>query len=531
MKQTLCIILVLVLFSCNRVAPQLQTIEKIIEEYPDSALIILNFMGGNANRSEHDEALYNLFMTQAKDKCKQDISDDSLVENSAEYFSAIADSVHAARSYFYAGKVARRSGNPSLAIAHYVRAKELLKNGLEPKYQFLIRYYLAGSYYDYYMYQEGIEEYKDAYKYAKVLNDSVYQCILMSEIGFGFIASTPEMPDSTIYYEKQALNLAIKSYCTRLPFIFNMLSTAFLDKNENDSALYYCNLAIENSLTESLNLYNRKGMIFAMMNQSDSALYYSNKALCSEVESVKATAFQLQTEILKKKGDYKGALNNLEQFLLYRNAKEEALLDMYVTNTGYLVKHIQIKDENHRLYRNKKHTEKWMLIAFFGVAIAFLLCGFVYYIANINKKKKIYLQEQEIERQGAKIKEQEVKEMALRESFFRQLNLLACPVIGNKEELEKEGEEPLSIDDWSKILENANVVFDGFIDRLKKSYPLLNEKDLYYCCLLRMGLSQSEMAIVFKRKKDSVKKRLKAIRTEKIGLGENITFDEFLRNF
>lgn len=363
------------------------------------------------------------------------------------------------------------------------------------------------------------------------MNDSVYQCILMSEIGFGFIAFTPEMPDSTIYYEKQALNLATKSYNTRIPFIFNMLSAAFLDKKENDSALYYCNLAIENSPTESLNLYNRKGMIFAKMNQNDSALYYSNKALQSEVESIKATTFQLQTEILKKNGEYKGALNNLGQFLLYRNAKEEALLDMYVTNIGYLVKHIQMKDENHRLYRDKKNTEKWILIASFGVALLFLLGGFVYYIANINKRKKIYLQGEEIERQGAKIKEQEVKEMALRESFFRQLNLLACPVIGNKEELEKEDKEPLSKDDWSKILDNANIVFDGFIDRLKKSYPLLNEKDLHYCCLLRMGLSQAEMAVVFKRKKDSVKKRLKAIRTEKIELEENIIFDIFLRNF
>lgn len=152
MKQTLCIILVLVLFSCNRVAPQLQTVEKIIEEYPDSALTILNFIGGNICHSEHDEALYNLLVVQAKDKCKQNIGDDSLVENSAEYFSAIFDSMHAAKSYFYAGKVARRSGNPSLAMAHYVRAKELLKSRAEPKYQFLIRHYLAGAYYDYYMY-------------------------------------------------------------------------------------------------------------------------------------------------------------------------------------------------------------------------------------------------------------------------------------------------------------------------------------------------------------------------------------------
>lgn len=277
-------------------------------------------------------------------------------------FSAIFDSMHAAKSYFYAGKVARRSGNPSLAMAHYVRAKELLKSRAEPKYQFLIRHYLAGAYYDYYMYQKGIKEYKDACKYAEVLNDSVYQCILMSEIGFGFIAFTPEMPDSTIYYEKQALNLATKSYNTRIPFIFNMLSAAFLDKNENDSALYYCNLAIENSPTESLHLYNRKGMIFAKMNQNDSALYYSNKALQSEVESIKATTFQLQTEILKKNGEYKGALNNLGQFLLYRNAKEEALLDMYVTNIGYLVKHIQMKDENHRLYRDKKTLKNGYLL-------------------------------------------------------------------------------------------------------------------------------------------------------------------------
>lgn len=533
MRRLLCFIPVLIFFSCSNNISRLQIAEKLLEEYPDSAYNMLMRMWGNDSFTEGERALYNLLMVQALDKRKLDISDDTLVEKSAVYFAAVSDSIYAAKSYFYAGKVVRNSANPSLTMAHYSRAKEFLTSEMEPKYQFLIRHYLAGAYYSYYMYEKGIKEYREAYKYAKMLNDSVYQCVTLSEIGYGFIAPVADkaMPDSTIYYEKKALELAEKLHHRRVPFILNMLSTAYYDKNQTDSALYYCNLAIKNTPVESFNLCNRKAMIFAKMNQNDSALYYSSKAFDSNVVRITVAAHQIQSEIFRKAGDYKKALEHLDPYIPYSEDNEKLFVRMYIENTDVLVKHIHIKDDHYRLYLNKEYTDKWMFIVPFVVALLFLLAGFAYYIAVSTKKKKILLQEQEIERQKTQIKMQQTEEIALRESFFRQLNVLACPVIGNIEELEKEDEDPLSKEVWDKILANANAVFNGFIDRLQKAYPSLNEKDLHYCCLVRMGLTQAEMASVFKRKKDSVKKRLKTIRTEKIDLPEDITFDQFLRNF
>ena len=46
-----------------------------------------------------------------------------------------------------------------------------------------------------------------------------------------------------------------------------------------------------------------------------------------------------------------------------------------------------------------------------------------------------------------------------------------------------------------------------------------------------MQLSQSEMAQIMHLEKDSVKKRLKRIRVDKIGSGSGVTLEELLRNF
>ena len=78
------------------------------------------------------------------------------------------------------------------------------------------------------------------------------------------------------------------------------------------------------------------------------------------------------------------------------------------------------------------------------------------------------------------------------------------------------------------IFTHADAVFDNFTVRLRGQFPALNEEDIRYCCMVRMHLSQAEIASVVCLEKDSVKKRLKRIRTEKLASAKGSTLEEIL---
>ena len=81
---------------------------------------------------------------------------------------------------------------------------------------------------------------------------------------------------------------------------------------------------------------------------------------------------------------------------------------------------------------------------------------------------------------------------------------------------------------WETLYSDADAVFDNFTVRLRGQFPALNEEDIRYCCMVRMHLSQAEIASVVCLEKDSVKKRLKRIRTEKLASAKGSTLEEIL---
>ena len=144
--------------------------------------------------------------------------------------------------------------------------------------------------------------------------------------------------------------------------------------------------------------------------------------------------------------------------------------------------------------------------------IIILLLSIWYFQWKIQKQRK-ELQYKEIEKLSMErmMESQKRTEAELRENFFRQLNQLAIDSSIDKKQ------RFLSDEEWDLILSNANVAFNGFTIKLEEKYSSLNADDIRYCCLVRMGLSQSEIAGVVCREKTSVKKRIRRIVLEKIG--------------
>lgn len=91
---------------------------------------------------------------------------------------------------------------------------------------------------------------------------------------------------------------------------------------------------------------------------------------------------------------------------------------------------------------------------------------------------------------------------------------LTVQLIRHTEELNKLSRTPRYIDEmqWPEVVHAVNQLFDGFSYRLHADFPLLTEDDIRYCCLLKLRLSTSVIAILTGISPSSVTKRKQRIK-------------------
>ncbi len=111
-----------ILCGCHRNADShLMAVDSMMEEYPDSAMMILDQYKLSDNAPDYDRALYGLLLTHARYKNFIDETNDSLINASAEYFLDHGDQEYASRSLFLKGMInlnANNLGEAAVAFTH-----------------------------------------------------------------------------------------------------------------------------------------------------------------------------------------------------------------------------------------------------------------------------------------------------------------------------------------------------------------------------------------------------------------------------
>lgn len=89
----------------------------------------------------------------------------------------------------------------------------------------------------------------------------------------------------------------------------------------------------------------------------------------------------------------------------------------------------------------------------------------------------------------------------------------------------------LSADELANLVEVVNLCYHHFAERLWKQFPALTETDIHLCCLIKIGISNAEILYLLNTNKAALKKRKNRMKHEKMGMGENDSFDGFILNF
>ncbi|HAB40858.1 MAG TPA: hypothetical protein DCE24_03285 [Porphyromonadaceae bacterium] len=104
---------------------RLEHIEAIIDEHPDSAMILIDSVDTAALRSDRDRALYGMLLTEALDKNHQNPSNDPLITSAINYFADKGERRREMIATYYGARVQYLNNDFSHAIVRFFRAKEI----------------------------------------------------------------------------------------------------------------------------------------------------------------------------------------------------------------------------------------------------------------------------------------------------------------------------------------------------------------------------------------------------------------------
>ena len=518
--------------------------EKLMaEKETDSAIAVMQEIKEPQNNlTDRDYALYALLLSEAMHRKQQlNAETDTLLLPAIKYFSESGDSLYAERALYCKAHLDRRLYRMKDAMQSFLKALLFLQGSGNDEQLYRVNTWLGVVCLNQEEYEGKMRYSKEALKAALRMDNLFYKNLALCDIATGYYFLN--RLDSALYYAQAAYDAAIAdSLPSQLPHVYTDLGSIYAKMGENGKALEYIDKAIglrsRKDTLAILGLYADKVDLFGKLGQYDSAYHYFRKAVASPNLATQADAYNHRSGAYYKMGRCNEAYSLLLRFTELADSVRKQRHTAEVIALQELYKHEQLSVEN--LYWRTQAAERQSNVYLMATLslLSLWIASTIYFFYWRNRRRlveqqhQLASQQEELHHQRQvttenlqRMAEMEQKEARLKETFFRRLNQRIV------QEIEKGSNILLSDDDWEDIVQNADIIFDNFTRRLQQHYPALNKEDLRYCCMVKMQLSQLEMSQIMHLEKDSVKKRLKRIRMEKMKADSGVTLEELLRRF
>ena len=517
--------------------------KQMAEKETDSAIAVMQAIKEPQNNlTDRDYALYALLLSEAMHRKQQlNAETDTLLLPAIKNFSESGDSLYAERALYCKAHLDRRLYRMKDAMQSFLKALLFLQGSGNDEQLYRVNTWLGVVCLNQEEYEGKMRYSKEALKAALRMDNLFYKNLALCDIATGYYFLN--RLDSALYYAQAAYDAAIAdSLPSQLPHVYTDLGSIYAKMGENGKALEYIDKAIglrsRKDTLAILGLYADKVDLFGKLGQYDSAYHYFRKAVTSPNLATQADAYNHMSGAYYKMGRCNEAYSLLLRFTELADSVRKQRHTAEVIALQELYKHEQLSVEN--LYWRTQAAERQSNVYLMATLslLSLWIASTIYFFYWRNRRRlveqqhQLASQQEELHHQRQvttenlqRMAEMEQKEARLKETFFRRLNQRIV------QEIEKGSNILLSDDDWEDIVQNADIIFDNFTRRLQQHYPALNKEDLRYCCMVKMQLSQLEMSQIMHLEKDSVKKRLKRIRMEKMKADSGVTLEELLRRF
>lgn len=556
--------------------------ESYMEVYPDSALLLLNQLPQPEILYGKQCADYALLLTQARDKNYLDsLQSDSLIKLAVDYYQDSDDKVKAGKALFYYGKVMALQDNDTIAMQAYLNAQTKLEKTREYKLQALVQEYIGRINDDRGMFDLALDNYRNSIYYFQKLNDTLG--IVSNYRYISWIYEIRQNYDSVTWYLNSGISLLIGD--TASPILPSLLQmSGIVEKNHGNysKAISDFSAAIkyEKNHNSVRHYYFSLGDVYMKIRQLDKAKDCFEQGLTSQKTFTQSGAYNYLYLLEKEKSDYVKALYYKEKsdsFLeLYRD--ENLRSQVLTIQRKYETKKLQI--EKHLLEQGKqKQLYFWISISSLLIIIGIFLYFWLkkQYRKNYRMRLKVHTEktletikdnervigqyicqiedfeqreglaariaEQQLDSLNQKISELEDKnEISAKEQIARLNQKIQILVSENKaikedsctggiyilEQLKK-GQlivENLTKKERSQVFEYMNLMFGGFVSKLKKEYGL-NDNNIMLAIFVKLNFSSVELMMVFQCEKNSIFKKKQRLR-DKLKLNCDDELENFL---
>lgn len=551
----------------HQINASLLQIEQLMYERPDSAWKILQHMPSISQLRKEEQALHALLFTQAQYKNYIPVKSDSLLRIAEAYYRTSSDSLHKAWTLFYLAQYYRDSNEKEKALSYFQQANIASRNIENNQFKFLLNLHWAGLLTNEDAHEKGIEKYQTANKYAILLKDTLKQLNLYEKWGWCHLINGEYDLADSLFNVGLTLSATTKDRIYD-KYLLNYLSLTAREKKDYKRALELVNrsLSLAKDSTELYPLWGNKGEILLEMNQYDSAHFYLSKDTRDYDPYFRAAQY-------KTSSIYEEKMNNLPKALEYSRRYAKLLdtifqkkLESKVVNLQHKYDYSLIQSEN-KLLKIKRQR---LYISLTAICMAVLTVAVIFFYKRREEKRKLaeqmrskddlmkemrlQLQEKTIDLHAAqeKIIEKETaldKELSQREKMrseysskeaaMRKEILRHSEIIRKMEQLNKMSQQDkiqsrsvvLSDEEQDNLAEVINICYNNFTDRLWKKFPTLTKADISLCCLIKIGISNSNMLYLLDTSKVALKKRKNRLKHDKMGMDENDSLDEFIMEF
>lgn len=484
--------------------------------------------------SEYNQNVYKFLKVRARSFLKKNIAKSPSMDKVAQYFEGKGEAYKSAWSYFYAGKVAHLNGDYKNASIYFSEAQDSGGDLQDSLLLFNVYYYMGELYSSQCDKSAGIEAYEKALSYHCSLPIESY---LSLKIGDCYL-NVGQYEQALAYYsisEKLSIRMrdSVKTSC-----LLMNISRSYIENNDKANAIQYLRKALAYN-DESAFVYRcmlTLAEIYLKENDLQTVFVYLEK-----LSAVQRVSPELLKEYYRTSSSFHAQKKKYEQ--AYKDFKNYNM----ISDSLVSFKANQKIDNIIRYYNKKKLIgrnlilRKQRVLLYMGMGLLFLICLIIIlYVRYIIKKKENHYLEacSKIEilknlNEKSNQFENKFKEILLGKlEVSRRLALISGQPLDKHMSFLKMYDEVMGDFqkiqlDWGELYFSVNFVYDNFQKRLIEYFPVLNEKEIQVCCLLRAGFRTDEISFVMRQSIYTVHKHKTLIR-KKLGMDERTDITEWL---
>ncbi|MDH6358998.1 tetratricopeptide repeat protein [Parabacteroides sp. PF5-9] len=567
-----CLSLFALFIQCNTHSEQiksLQQAEGLMNDRPDSALLILEALEHPELLPKAHFAYWCLLLTQAHDKNYFTHTSDSLIKIAVDHFEQTKDIKRKTLAYYYQATVFQDLGDALRAQEYYLKALDAGKNTGD--HALLGRIYSnIGTLYLFQNMDDMARDFQlNALPHFEEEKDSLSLGLVLRNLGR--IYTSKNQMDSAIYYYESALPLARENSRST---IYGDLGGLYGRCKDYPKAFMYIFNAIDclGEYDEHYPIYLTLADLYYETHQPDSAIVYLSESIKSPNLATQVGSYSVLAKIEEDRGNWPLYGKYQQERIRLRDSLTNAYQIENLQHMQSLFNYQQVEKEKmfYLQEAQQKNVYMYQLLILIGCLIVLLV---VMYFIYTNKKQKEQKQAEQQQRFLIQQHQQTEAFLLEKETMVNKLERLLASgkeefiytqkalIVAQRQILEAEMKKnkalelgqhsrdnkffksdfyqqfttsPNRISDeaWLELMAWLDLVYADFTRRLKGLCPTMSEKELRICCLVKVDIHVRRIAEIVCMTSQGVSNVRSRLYTRLTGQkGSAVDFDNFIANF